>query len=226
MTTSNPTQRQASKIDLPFSSVFPGRIICGICGLPIPPEHITDKGMCIVCDDEAKVGGTIATMAMKVPAKGFRQAIDEVRREGRPMTLDLTESLTEELGGAVHLGKMIAEDIRRIRGDDKEDSLRAFHEVDYKVLFRGYDAAIKLMSSRDEMVGGSTDPLANATDEDLMAIASTAAFLQLEVDPEFRRAILQKIVELEPQAVIDAAVEAIDRVSRPMAGVIVVENNA
>lgn len=175
------------------------------------------------CDDETKVAGTIAVLAAKAPKSGFRAAIAQVRKEGRPMTLDLTESAMDKLGGAAHLGEMIAEDIKRIRGDDKTEEARMFHEVDYKVLFRGYDSLLKLSTARDEMVGGNTDPLDELSEDDLMAVASQAAFLQVEVDPDFRRAMLQKLIELEPQAILDAAAEAVDVLLKtPRASVTVV----
>jgi hypothetical protein len=173
------------------------------------------------CDDEAKVAGTIVTLATKVPQSTFKNALAEVRKQGRPMTLDVAESAMEVLGGASELGKMIAEDLKKLRGDHLDEELKPFHDVDWKTLKGVYDILVRLSADRDKMVGDSGDPLDGVSEEDLMSIASVSAMLRLETDPAFRKQLLDAIVPLDPEAVLDAAGEAINIIeSRPKVEVI------
>lgn len=162
------------------------------------------------CEEETQVAGTIATLASKVPQRGFKEALAEVRKQGRPTTLDIAEAAFEELGGASELGKMIAVDLKKLRGDHLSEDLQAFHDVDWKTLKGMYSTLVTLSSERDKMVGESADPLDGVSEDDLMAIASSAAMLRIEADPAFRRQLLEAIVNLEPTAVLEFAEKAID----------------
>jgi hypothetical protein len=162
------------------------------------------------CEDEVITAATIATVASKVPQRGFKEALAEVRKAGRPLTLDLAESLNEKFGGVEKLAQMMHEDLSRLRGDHLKEEQRAFHDVDYKVLRAMYDMTIKLYGERDRMIGETGDPLDGVSEADLMAIASQAATIQLEVDKDFRTRMLDLIVQLDPQAVVEAAGKALD----------------
>jgi fructose-1-phosphate kinase PfkB-like protein len=173
------------------------------------------------CEDETIVAGTIATLATKVPQKGFKEALAEVRRQGRPTTLDIAEAAMEALGGAAELGKMMADDLKKLRGDHLDKDLQQFHDPDWKVIKGLYETLVKLSAERDKMVGESGDPLDGVSEDDLMAIASQAALVRIEVDCDFRKQLLSAIVPLDPEAVLDAAGEAINILeSRPKVEVI------
>ena len=173
------------------------------------------------CDDETKVAGTIATLASKLPQRGFKDALAEVKRQGRPTTLDIAEAAFEELGGASELGKMMATDLKKLRGDYLDDELKQFHDPDWKVIKGLYETLVRLSSERDKLVGESGDPLDGVSEDDLMSLASVAAMLRLETDPAFRKQLLDTIVPLDPEAVLDAAGEAINIIeSRPKVEVI------
>jgi hypothetical protein len=168
------------------------------------------------CDDETKVAGTIATLASKLPQRGFKDALAEVKRQGRPTTLDIAEAAFEELGGASELGKMMATDLKKLRGDHLDDELKQFHDPDWKVIRAIYDTLVRLSSERDKLVGESGDPFDGVSEEDLMSIASVSAMLRIETDADFRRQMLAAIVPLDPEAVLDAAGDAISLIeSRP-----------
>jgi hypothetical protein len=153
---------------------------------------------------------TVSKLAAKTPQRGFRDALDEVRKAGRPLTLDIAEAAMESLGGADQLGKMMVEDLKRIRGDHLAEEQKAFHDVDYKVLRGLYDTLVKLAKDRDSLVGETGDPLDGVSEADLMAIASQAAILQIETDKDFRDRILGLIVQADPRAVVEAAGRALD----------------
>jgi hypothetical protein len=163
------------------------------------------------CDDDAKVAGTMAVMASKVPQRGFKEALAEVKKAGRPLTLDIAEAAMDELGGAVELGKMMAQDLKKLRGDHLPPELKEFHDTDYKTVKGMYESLVRLTSERDKLVGDSlTDELSGLSDQDLMAVASQAALLRVETDPDFRRQLLAEIVKLDPNAVVEAAGEALN----------------
>jgi hypothetical protein len=162
------------------------------------------------CDESATTAGQIAVMAGKVPQRGFKEALAEVKKAGRPLTLDVAEAAMDELGGASQLGRMMAEDLKKLRGEGLSEEQMVFHEVDYKTVKGLYEALIRLATERDKMVGETGDPLDGISEQDLLAIASQAASLRLEVDAEFRRQILSEIVKLDPNAVLEAAGEALN----------------
>lgn len=190
---------------------FPGKVLCPACNLPVLPEHILPRGLCMSCDDDAKVAGTMAVMASKVPQRGFKEALAEVKKAGRPLTLDIAEAAMDELGGAVELGKMMAQDLKKLRGDHLPPELKEFHDTDYKTVKGMYESLVRLTSERDKLVGDSlTDELSGLSDQDLMAVASQAALLRVETDPDFRRQLLAEIVKLDPNAVVEAAGEALN----------------
>ena len=77
-----------------MTEVFPGRVICkGMCGMPV--TQLSPRGFCMSCEDEVKTAGTIAVLASKTPRKGFKEALAEVQRSGRPLTLDMAEAAEE-----------------------------------------------------------------------------------------------------------------------------------
>lgn len=189
---------------------FPGKVVCPACNLPVLPEHILPRGLCMSCDDDAKVAGTMAVMASKVPQRGFKEALAEVKKAGRPLTLDIAEAAMDELGGAVELGKMMAQDLKKLRGDHLPPELKEFHDTDFKTVKGLYEAIIRLTSERDKLVGEVGDPLDGISEVDLMAIASQAAMLRIEGDAEFRKQLLAEITKFDPNAVVEAAGEALN----------------
>lgn len=174
------------------------------------------------CENEVTTARTLAVLTTGVPrASSFKDALAEVRKQGRPSTLDIADAALESLGGATALGKMMAEDLKTLRGDNLADDLKMFHDPDWKVIKGLYDVLVKLSAERDAMVGGSGDPLEGVSEEDLMAIAGHAATLQIEIDPEFRKRLLIHIVQIDPEAVIEAAGEALDIIdTRPKVEVV------
>lgn len=174
-----------------------------------------------MCDDEAKVATSIAVAAKGLPNRSFKEAIAEVRRSGRPFTLDAAESAMEEIGGASALGKMIVEDLKKVRGDHLHEAQKEMFEQDFKTTKGLYDILIRLNSARDELVSGPVDPLDGLSEDDLMAVASQAAIVRLKVDAEFRKQLLNEIAEIDPDAVMEIAMVVMDR-PRQKAGVIVV----
>lgn len=189
---------------------FPGKVVCPACNLPVSPEHILPRGLCMSCDDDAKVAGTMAIMASKNTQRGFKEALAEVKKAGRPLTLDIAEAAMDELGGAVELGKMMAQDLKKLRGDHLPSELKEFFDPDFKTIKSLYEAMIRLTAERDKMVGEVGDPLDGIAEADLMAIASQAAMLRLEGDPDFRKQLLIEITKLDPNAVVEAAGEALN----------------
>jgi hypothetical protein len=116
----------------------------------------------------------------------------------------------DELGGASQLGRMMAEDLKRLRGDGLTEEQMVFHDTDYKTVKGLYECLVRLAGDRDKMVGETGDPLSDLSEVDLMNIASQAAILRLEGDADFRRQLLSELVKLDPNAVVEAAGEALN----------------
>ena len=173
------------------------------------------------CDEEATTATAIAVMTKGVPQRGFKEALADVRKQGRPITLDIADSAMAELGGAAELGKMIVTDLKRIRGDNLDEDLKAFHDPDNKSLTKIYSMLIDLSTGRDKLVGETADPLSEVSEEDLMVLAAQAAMLQIEVDQDFRRKILDAVVAVDPELVVEYAGKALDEMdNRPRVEVI------
>lgn len=164
----------------------------------------------MVCKDDKTTAQTLAVMTQKVPQRGFREALAEVKKAGRPLSLDIAEGAFDEIGGATALGKLMATDLQRMRGDHLPEELKQFHDPDYKDIKGMYEALIRLAVERDKMVGDVGDPLDGVSEDDLMIIASQAAMLRIEVDAAFRDELLSAIVKIDPEAVLRSAEEALD----------------
>lgn len=194
-----------------MTEVFPGRVICkGMCGMPV--TQLSPRGFCMSCEDEVKTAGTIAVLASKTPRKGFKEALAEVQRSGRPLTLDMAEAAEEALGGAGNLAKMIVADLKKVKGEHLDPELQVFHETDWKVAKGLTEMLVNIFQARDKLAGDAGDPLADVSEADLMAIASQAALLQIESDAEFRVKILDAIIEADAEAVLAAAGRALDKI--------------
>jgi hypothetical protein len=155
-------------------------------------------------------------MMKGVPQRGFKDALADVRKRGRPITLDIADSAMAELGGAEEFARMIVGDLKRIRGDNLDEELKAFHDPDNKSLTKIYSMLIDLATGRDKLVGETADPLSEVSEEDLMVLAAQAAMLQIEVDQDFRRKILDALVVADPELVIEYAGKALDELdNRP-----------
>lgn len=167
------------------------------------------------CEDEVTKARTVALLATSnptSPVKGFKETLAEVRRSGRPLTLDLAEAAEEALGGAGNLAKMIVEDLKRVKGEHLDPELQVFHETDWKVAKGLTEILVGIFQARDKLAGDTGDPLDNVSESDLMAIASQAALLQIETDADFRVKILDAIIEADPEAVLAAAGRALDKI--------------
>lgn len=164
-----------------------------------------------MCDSDVKMATTIQVLAgtAKTPVRGFKEAIDEVKRQGRPLLIDTADAIAEKLGGGIGLADMLVEDLRRLRGDDLPEELKVIHDPDFKSIKGFYELIGRMFQQRDELVGGVKDPLEGVAQEDLMMIASEGAMIRIPVDAEFRRKVLSVIVEVDPEAVLDAAGSAL-----------------
>lgn len=194
-----------------MTEVFPGRVICkGMCGMPV--TQLSPRGFCMSCEDEAKTAGTIAVLASKTPRKGFKEALAEVQRSGRPLTLDMAEAAEEALGGAGNLAKMIVADLKKVKGEHLDPELQVFHETDWKVAKGLTEMLVNIFQARDKLAGDTGDPLDSLSEDDIRSVAAQAAVIQLEIDADFRQKILDIIIEVDPDAVINAAGKALDKI--------------
>ena len=164
------------------------------------------------CEDEVKTAGTIAVLASKTPRKGFKEALAEVQRSGRPLTLDLAEAAEEALGGAGNLAKMIVADLKKVKGEHLDAELQVFHETDWKVAKGLTEMLVNIFQARDKLAGDTGDPFSGLDESELFMIASQGAAMRLEVDVEYRRQLLDQLVGLDAELVVEYAGKALDRI--------------
>lgn len=204
-----------SPFSLARGTFFPGRTPCSLCGFPFPSDEVLPRGLCMTCETDVSAAKTLAVLlpdpSSSNPVKGFRKAIEEVRQHGRPLTVDMATAVMDRYAGPEGLIKQIADDLDKIRGEHLPEHLKEFHETDWKVVNSIYSMFLKLATERDALVGGDRDPFEGVSEEDLLAVASQAAFARLPHDPEFRQKLLEEIALYDPQCVIDAAAVAIDQ---------------
>lgn len=179
----------------PLSKVFPGKVCCSVCGLPVPPQQIDARGMCPMCADEVATAIALVRDPAYKPPQKFKDIIERVRAESGPATIGVTEAFLARIGGDQKLGEMLADDLRHIRGDDIEDeSLRKLHTPDVKTLGRFYGLIRDFLRDRDDILSkNGGDPLADLDEESLQALVSNAAFSRLRVDTEFVEQIVREI---------------------------------
>ena len=162
------------------------------------------------CDQDVKKATTLATIISGTPessAKGFKAAIAEVQKQGRPLLIDMAEAAMDALGGATGLMERLTSDLKQMRGEGLTEEQRVFHDPDFKSIKGLYELIVKLAAERDKLVG-TGDPLDGVSEEDLMVVASQAALLVIKTDLDFRQKILAEIIEIDPQTVVDAAMLA------------------
>jgi hypothetical protein len=190
-----------------MSEVFPNRTICLFCGLPVLPLNCDRPGRCTMCAekiDRAKANQQLSVLSQVQEGKvgrrsTFTESLSELKRDGSPATTRVTEALLHALGGAEELGKMIASDIRSIRGDDLDEDMKKIFVRDNRVLTRLYEIAGRMIAARDELVKGVGDPMEGMSTEDLLALTAEAAEFRVQCDPEFRMQLLRTIKASNPE---------------------------
>jgi hypothetical protein len=157
------------------------------------------------CD--GKVSRAIAEVSTPAATR-WRDSIDKVRKTSQPYQLELADALVEQLGGLPGIAERLASDVREMRGENLHPDDRAFFEPDRKTLKGMYELIMRLMQNRDAFIE-QADPLNGLTEEELVAVASQACFTQLERDAAFRRAVMEKLAQIDSDAVIEFAVSLI-----------------
>jgi hypothetical protein len=157
--------------------------------------------MCAEKIEASKDVFVISKMHEGVPGRrgAFDEALSLLKQSAGPATAEIAEAFLDRVGGRAEFGHVIADDVRRARGDDLPPDLREHFEPDLKSLTRLYDIALRMISKRDDMVKEAADPLDSLNPDDLMPLIAEAANLQIELDQEFRMKILRKIKEVAPE---------------------------
>lgn len=199
---------RAPSFSLP-SAVFPGRILCGMCGRPLPRADFVGE-VCVMCDRD------IVTVKQQAEVKlledvvdrrttahtsmnRFSQVLTELRKTSEPGLAGIAETILTHLNGPEGLGRILLEDFHEIRGTFLSEESRAFHETDYKVLQRMYAMIIGLIGERDKQLGaGDGDPFDGLSDEDLNVVIAEAVRVRLVADSDYRRECLKTIEDIEP----------------------------
>lgn len=189
---------------LVLSSVFPGKVCCRMCGLPVPPEQIKDvkRGLCHMCAaDVAQVAIAIAsddrTILPRTPPM-FDKVIKDLRDTSGPAIVGTAEALLQELGGEQQLGIRIAQDLKRARLEHLSEDVRKFHEPDLKLVKQMHELVVGILEKRDERLKGQNeDPMGDMDEESLMALITQASELRLASDRVFREQMLLMIYDMD-----------------------------
>ena len=215
---------------LHMSTVFPGRVCCPFCGLPQPPEEISEIGACMSCDDELQTGMRVIGMMTEGklrPANRFNDVIKELKHSAGPATVGVAEAFLEKLGGDKVLGEMMAKDLQLLRKDHIQDpTLRdiATAEADWKAIKGIYELAMRFLAKRDDLVKGEgSNPLEAMEEEDLLAVIAEAAMLRTEVDEDFREKMIEKLIQVDSamiQEVLAFRLWGVPRVHTPSVKVV------
>lgn len=190
-----------------LSKVFPGKVCCNMCGLPVPPDAVKDKerGRCVVCADTVEqVAAAImsserSVVVTKAPPH-FDQVIKTLRESTGPATVGTAEAILQELGGEGELGKRIAVDLKRARLEHLSPEVKQFHEPDLKLVRQMYELVTNILEKRDERLKGSDiDPMGDMDEESLMALITESTLIRLEADAKFREDILMRCYTIDKE---------------------------
>lgn len=191
------------------SRVFPSRVLCGMCGRPLPRADFVGE-VCVMCDRDITTVKQKAEMKLledvvdrrttsHTSMNRFSQVLAELRKTSEPGLAGIAETILTHLNGPEGLGRIMLEDFHEIRGTFLSEESRAFHEKDYKVLQRMYAMIIGLIGERDKQLGsGDGDAFEGLSDEDLNIVIAEAVRVRLAADNAYRRECLQLIEEFEP----------------------------
>jgi hypothetical protein len=178
-----------------------------MCSVPVPPEHMYDKGVCPVCKDTidtAREMIPVLTGDVEAPPRtGFNAILAELRNTATPATIGLAEKILELAGGADGLATTIWDDLKAVRGEKLPPELRDLYTVDHKTV-QGYHKLIAgILHQRDELIKGSSASggLDSLSEEDLLIVAAEAAKLRIAVDAEFRQEMVRLIEESDPDLI-------------------------
>lgn len=187
------------------SALIPGRFVCRMCGLNIPPEHMREKGVCVMCADKIDMAKHLLPMMngdVPVPINtGFNQILVELKKSTSPASVGMAEKLLEMAGGSEGLAKAMWEDMKAVKGENLAPELKAFHTTDHRTVHGYHKLFANMMAKRDEMIQATTDPLQEMSEEDLMTVTAEAARVRIEVDSEFREEMAKLIFSIDPDLI-------------------------
>lgn len=137
-------------------------------------------------------------MANAQAARNLTKALVEARNAKEvPNLPGIVASFMAETGGATSLGRMLAEDFKRVRGDHLSPEERALRPPKDSNLVRYYQMLLKLNESRDAQVAQAD--LASFTEEELKSVLTSVAMQLVMDDQDFRRTVMQAILQEDPQ---------------------------
>lgn len=187
------------------SALIPGRFVCRMCGLNIPPEHMREKGVCLMCADKIAMANQIIPLLngdVPVPLNtGFNQILVELKKNTSPASIGVAEKLLELAGGSEGLAKAMWEDMKAVKGENLAPELKAFHSTDHRTVHSYHKLFASVLAKRDEMIQATKDPLQEMSEEDLMTVTAEAARVRIEVDVEFREEMAKLIFSIDPDLI-------------------------
>ncbi len=172
--------------------------LCTRCRIPhIIPSLV--NGVCENCRDALNAIGQreLAMSDQRAVAQASRSLITHLNRMGDESAVmpAVGAAFLKEIGGMEHLGKSLAEDFRRVRGEClTEEEARTWDRRDGNII-KMYTLVTGLLQKLDE---NKKVDVSGLTDEDLnTALADVAAKL-ISADPVFRDRIINEAMSNDP----------------------------
>lgn len=142
--------------------------------------------------------------ALYKATKELTKAIESRSRDAA-LSPEFFESYAKELGGAKGLGARLAQDFKRVHGEDLAEEEKAFFTHDEKTIQRYWQMLMTFMQQQDRQ---NAVDISSLSDEDLQATLSLLAKNLIEQDEEFRRSVVKVCANLDRKLIEELATEA------------------
>lgn len=115
-----------------------------------------------------------------------------------PMTSQLIESFADACGGIDKLGRRLAEDFARVRGEGLTAEEQRLYKRSEQTIQKYYQLIWRGLAQNDEL-NASLGDLSEIDEDDLKATLTSLAKEIVDNDSEFRRKIAIEVIQEEPE---------------------------
>lgn len=140
-------------------------------------------------------------------AEATKRLADEIAARGKNTAIspEFFDAFSRELGGATGLGKRLADDFKRMHGENLDSEDAAFFAPDEKTIQRYWQTITQFMQNQDKL--NSVD-ISSLSDQELQATLLSLATGLIEENEDFRRHVLQIAVQKDVDFLHRLAAEA------------------
>lgn len=182
---------------------------CAGCPKLLRLSELNGEGYCREC--WGSLAHSIAERRYVAEQKGLVEATkklaDQIAARGKNSALspEFFDSFSRELGGASGLGKRLADDFKRLHGEDLTAEDAAYFTKDEKTIQRYWQTIAAFMQNQDKM---NAVDVSSLSDKELQATLLGLATSLMEENEDFREHVIKTVCKSNPKLIESLAIEA------------------